>query len=410
MLWFTVCLVLFRKDSIPALFNRLLGALRSRYDWLPARVVTDGALAHARRRLGIRPLKYFFRALGRDAPRTPTFYGYRPRVIDGSDFDLPDTPSNARVFGKRTAGKGKTSAFPQLRMVVLMDPSTHEPLGVRLGSYRAAEHLGASRLIRTLVEAGDLVLLDRYFCGVPILSQLRERGAHFLTRAPANHKLHCIDGRRETGDYHAEMIRRWPRATAGRLEIRVIEYRVNGFERVRLVTSLLDPEIPAEELIALYHQRWEIELAFDEIKTVLLNVGGGVLKTHLRSKTPRGVIQEAYAALAAYALIRRGMSAAARDADLPPVEIGFAEALRTTARAATAMIGAPTAKLPGLHARFLDELGACRIHRPRRRRRYARVVRRSSRGFPVKKPGQGSLPWSDPVAAFQAERRAPCLR
>lgn len=407
MLWFTICISVFRADSIPAVFNRLLTALRDRFKWLPLRVVTDGALAHARRRLGIRPLKRFFRGVGAHFVRPTTFFGYRLRVIDGTHLDLPDTPANVRVFGRRGAGRPGAAALPQLKFVALMDPTTHELLRVKFGSFRASEHHGASRLIRTAIEAGDLVLLDRYFCGVPILSQIRERGAQFLTRAPAHHSLPCIDGRRETGDYRAVMTRRGPGKAVKQLEVRVIEYQNKGFKPVRLVTSLLDPEITAEELIALYHERWEVELAFDELKTIQLNVAGGVQKTHLRSKTPRGVLQEAYALLTAYTLIRRRMAEAAAQANVHPLEIGYADSLRACARAVTAMVGARSADLPRLHATLLEELVACRLRRPQRKRRYDRVVRRSPRGFPVKKPGQGSLPWLDPIRAFREARARP---
>lgn len=421
--WLVMCLPIFRSDSIPALLDRLVEALRTRVLGLPRRAVTDGALAHARNRLGMRPLRHFFRAIAKRTVSKPNFHGLHVKVIDGVRLDLPDTPANVRVFGRPSSHRGP-SAYSQLLAVVLLDAVTRGPLDAKIASYKGSERACADRLLRSVSE-GDLLLLDRGLFGLPLLRAIRAKGTHFLVRAPACVHLDPIGGKkaRRSGDYRAVLRCRVPLAPGeartthmGRpgktkeveMVVRVIEYRIRGFRAVRLVTSLLDRDVKAEEIIRLYHRRWEVELAFDEAKTVQAAPANGTLHTQLRSKTPRGVLQEAYALLASYALIRQTIAAAAAEHGIPPENVGFADALRVIKASIHRMAGARTEDLPRLHRQMLADLARCRLDRPRRRRRYPRVMKRKIGKFALKRACHRALPPLDPAEAFRARHRRAC--
>jgi hypothetical protein len=114
--------------------------------------------------------------------------------------------------------------------------------------------------------------------------------------------------------------------------VRVIDYRLEGVEGAepvyRLVTSILDHEkAPAQELAALYHERWEIETALDELKTHLR--GAQIV---LRSKTPDLVRQEFYGLVMAHFAIRGLMHEAALKAQEDPDRLSFLHAVRVVRR------------------------------------------------------------------------------
>ena len=121
------------------------------------------------------------------------------------------------------------------------------------------------------------------------------------------------------------------------VEVRVIEYRLEGIEGAepiyRLITTILDYEAaPAAELAALYHERWEIETAFDELKTHLR--GSRIV---LRSKTPDLVRQEFYGLLMAHFAIRGLMHEAALTGNEDPDRLSFLHAVRVIRRKITAI-------------------------------------------------------------------------
>ena len=125
--------------------------------------------------------------------------------------------------------------------------------------------------------------------------------------------------------------RDWRRKTNG-IAVRVIDYRLEGIEGAepiyRLATTILDADkAPAAELAALYHQRWEIENAFDELKTHLRGA-----QMVLRSKTPDLVRQEFYGLLMAHFAVRSLMHEAALKADEDPDRLSFLHAVRVLRR------------------------------------------------------------------------------
>jgi hypothetical protein len=395
VLWLVVGLMLWRSEAIPAVFGRLLSGLRERWGKLSLKAVSEGALAHARRRLGVEPLRAFFRQLGAEVAPLPSFKDLKVWIIDGTRLTLQDTPANLKVFGRRKASRGR-AAFCEIGMVCLVEATGHLIRDAVFGLWKLSESKAAHRLIRHLA-AGDLVILDRLFHSLRLYKEIREREAHFLCRVSSKPTLKPIRGTRQGHQYDAWMCRRipcrkgegrswWCSSRVVRLRVRVIDYRLKGYGRIRLVTSLMDRvAYPAEEIALLYHTRWEVEIAFDEIKTHQNANAHGQLQTVFRSKTPRNVMQEAYALLVAYNLVRRTMAQSAERSGLNPLHLSFLGSLRAIHHMVPRMQAGHAERLPRLHAQLLQDIAEAELDRPRRGRAYPRVVRVKMSKFKLKR-------------------------
>ncbi|MGA8085770.1 MAG: IS4 family transposase [Terracidiphilus sp.] len=234
--------------------------------------------------------------------------------LDGSTFDIADEKANEEAFSRPGASRG-TSAYPQIRFVSLVENGTHVLFGSQMDSYRTGEITLAKTVLPRLAK-GMLCLADRSFFGFEIWKLARGTGADLLWRMKKNmrmaHEKLLADGSYLSRVYPSE--RDWRHKTNG-IVLRVIDYRLEGIEGsdpiYRLATTILDPgKAPAGELAALYHERWEIETAFDELKTHLR--GAHIV---LRSKTPDLVRQEFYGLMMAHFAIRGLMHEAALKAD-----------------------------------------------------------------------------------------------
>jgi len=160
------------------------------------------------------------------------------------------------------------------------------------------------------------------------------------------------------------------------LKLRLIEYKIGERETIRLLTNLLEPgKATSTEIAHLYHQRWDCEISYDEIKTHLVTVKQGSLDTDFRSKNPDGILQEAYGMLIAYNIIRGLMAEAAVLHKLSPLEISFVDSLQVIESSITHFEGANPRQQKFLIKRLLNDIAACRIDRPRRKRWYPRKVR-----------------------------------
>jgi autotransporter translocation and assembly factor TamB len=180
----------------------------------------------------------------------------------------------------------------------------------------------APRLLPSL-RAGMLLLADRGFAAARLIGDIAGTGAHVLVRIKDNRRMPVL-ARCGDGSYLSVL---------GGLRVRVIEAEITittaqGTSRTglyRLVTTLTDHHAhPADALITLYHQRWEIETAFLEMKSTIL--GGRVL----RARTAEGVTQEIYALLITYQLLRTAMAdATSTQPGIDPDRAGFTIAWQT---------------------------------------------------------------------------------
>jgi hypothetical protein len=296
---------------------------------------SKSGVSQARERLGAEPLKRLYETLVHPVavPQTrgARYRNWRLVSLDGSTLDVADTAQNDKAFGRPGASRGQSS-FPKVRFVALAENATHVLFAARLGAYREGETTLARDVFKAL-EPGMLCLADRNFFGYAAWKEATATGADLLWRAKTGLLLPCEE-RLADGSYLARV---YPSPEHRRRDqdgilIRVIEYELTGVSGAeplyRLITTVLDPQTaPAEELAALYHERWEFENTLDELKTHLR--GRQVV---LRSKTPELVRQEFYGLMLAHWAIRGLMHEAALHADVDPDTLSFLHTVRVVRR------------------------------------------------------------------------------
>jgi Insertion element 4 transposase N-terminal/Transposase DDE domain len=332
--YYVMALGLLMAVSTREVLRVLMEGLRWLEGNASVKVASKAAIAQARQRLGAQPLRHLWDQNARpmaDALSAGAFYrGLRLVAIDGSTLDVPDTAANRDHFGKPGASRGE-AAFPQLRLVGMIETGTHGFFSIAMGPYARSEHALAQKVIPAL-QSEMLCLADRLFATFPLWQQAVATGAMLLWRIRSNLVLPVeevlADGSYLSTFFASAKDRRHRR---GGLRVRVIDYQLEGHpeaETYRLMTTLLDPaHAPAQELAALYPERWELEGAFDEMKTHLR--GGQVV---LRSKTPELIEQEFYGLLLAHRAVRALMFKAARKAELDPDRLSFTHAVRVVRR------------------------------------------------------------------------------
>jgi hypothetical protein len=270
------------------------------------------AISQARSRLGVEPLKRLYEEAVKPVATAQTqgaFYrGWHLVAMDGFTLEVPDTEANRSAFARPESPSGGESAYPRIRGVGLVEVGTHVIFGATLDSYAVGEITLAHKVVPHL-RKGMLCLADRYFPGYPLWKQATQTGADLVWRV--REKIHFPEERRlPDGSWlsHFRAPREKGQPPGEPIPVRVIEYRVNGKEeKIRIITSILDWQAaPADELAALYHERWEFETALDEFKTHLRGA-----RTVLRSQTPELVRQEVYGILLVHFALRGLMHQAA---------------------------------------------------------------------------------------------------
>lgn len=342
MVYYAIALSLYPDVSTREVMRCLTEGMR----WLGREGVNSepagkSGISQARSRLGAPPLERLYRTAVAPiaTPETPGawYREWRVMSMDGTTLDVADTAENTRAFSrpKSSRGANETGAFPQLRLVGLVETGTHVVCGAEMGGYDTSEVTLAGEVVTRLSDE-MLCLADRGFLSFDLWRRAMAGGAALLWRASASLTLPVLE-RLPDGSYRSEL--RWnPRSRSEDrtpIPVRVIKYALPGVPgseaEYRLVTNILEPErAPAPELAELYHERWEIETAFDELKT---HLKGG--QRVLRSKTPELVRQEAWGLLLAHFAIRALMHEAALGA-LPkardPDTMSYTHAVRVARR------------------------------------------------------------------------------
>jgi hypothetical protein len=329
VVWLLIGIALMRSESIERVALLLGVALPSTSGELVAR----SALTQARQRLGAAPLEYLFSATGAEwSTRSANAHRWRDLgvyAMDGTTLRVPDSPENWKAFGGQVGTTSRAgSAYPTVRVVGLMAARSHVLAAMRFADYGTGEVTLAKELWPEIPN-DSLILVDRNFLIAGALNQLCGDGTNrqWLTRAKSKTRLRVLQ-RFGPGDelVEIELSPQTRRANPGLPDqwvSRAIRYRRKGFRPSTLLTSLTDAKkYPRDEVVGLYHERWEIELGYDELKTHMLE-----REEAIRSRTPQSARQELWAIGLAYNLVRVEMERAADEAGVLPTRISFVNAL-----------------------------------------------------------------------------------
>jgi hypothetical protein len=386
VVWLVIGMGLMRDKPIEWVVDKLELALPDRKDTY----VAKSAITQARERLTAEPLAYLFartasewsgRSADADRWRGLALYG-----MDGTTMRVADSPENREAFGGQRAGGGRgESGYPMVRIVAMMALRSHVLSAFRFADYATGETTLA-RGIWNEVPEKSLTIVDRNFLVKKDLVHLETSGdRHWLSRSKSNTKW-AVREKLGRDDYLVE----WEINEAGlppTWTLRAIHYKKRGFPPATLLTSLLDAEAyPAKELIALYHERWELEIGYDEIKTHLLE-----REETIRSRTPMGVRQELWGIALAYNLVRVEMERAAAEAKVPPTRISFVASL-SMVREELLDLGLRSVtpgSVPGSLAKLRKRLKRLVLPPRRTERSYPRAVKVKMSNYARKRPTVG---------------------
>ena len=360
--YLVLAMVLFPQSGLVGVWSRLTGGL--------GRAVagpSEKALRDLRRRIGPEPVKALFQTVagpvGWPGMSGVRYRSWRTVAFDGCcSFKVPDTERNRARFGTARQSDG-VPGYPAL--MPLVETGTRGLIGAVFGPMTTGEVPWARRLLPVL--APDmLVLADRLFDTGRFLAQVADTGAQFLIRARAARVLPVLQVLPD-GSYLT--------ALAG-MTLRVIEARVAvtvaGGATIttdyRLLTTLTDHRTdPAQVLVGLYHERWEIETAFLALRHTLAG------RAVLRSGDPAGIEQEMWALLCVYQVLRTAMTDAAGARGSDPDRVGFTIALHAV-RDSITRAEPPETALAGPIGRAI----AAGVLPPRRPRTSPRVLKHST--------------------------------
>ncbi|MBO0882325.1 MAG: IS4 family transposase [Mycobacterium sp.] len=352
VVYFVLALALFSRDSYEEVMRKLVQGLTSigvwKADW---KVPTTSALSQARVRLGVEPLRELFERVAVPCAMRSTagawLNGYRLMSLDGFEMEVADTEANAAHFGYSGVKGGQKGSFPKIGVLALAECGTHAIVAAEPGE--RSEHALARRLLgfRGAFDADMLVMCDRGLYSYALLTGVVAAGANVCFRVSAVVELPILkwlpDGSYLSYVADPDAKRNSDQWKSGQIEVtdlpgvqvRVVDYEVPGRgtsnELFTLVTNILDcQELTAVDLADAYHQRWEIELAFDEIETHQRGA-----QAILRSKTPDMVQQELYGMLITHYGIRQLMTEAADHTGIDPDRLSFTRSLNIIRRHTT---------------------------------------------------------------------------
>lgn len=330
-IWLPIGMAMVRDRPIVEVVDSL-GLVLPGADAKPT-LVAASTVHQARARLGEEPLAWLFSRCADEwshaSAAAHRWRGLALYGVDGSTLRVADSDENGAYFGYGNGGHRGPSGYPLVRLVGLMALRSHLLAAASFGPYEHGEHTYARELWRS-VSDNSLTIMDRLFFAAGVLIPLARDGhnRHWLVRAKKNLRWRTLQ-RLAPNDYLVEMdVSRQARSQDPSLPktwvMRAIKYRRKGFRPETLLTSLLEAkEYPGDEIVLLYHERWELELGYDEIKTEVLE-----REETLRSKSPAGVAQEVWGILLAYNLVRLEIERVAAQVGVEPIRISFVGALR----------------------------------------------------------------------------------
>ena len=392
--YLVLAMVLFPQQGLAGVWSRMTGGLRG----LPGIMMpapSGKALRDLRRRVAVAPMKALFEHLAGPTswPGMPgvRYRRWRMVAIDGcSSFKAPDTARNRAVFrvGRRRSGN---DGWPGVQLLALAECGTRALLGATVTPLSVGEIAAAAGLWARL-DATMLLLADAAFDADKVFTAIAARGTQFVIRANAVRKP-AVLAVLPDGSFLTRI---------GEQRLRVIDAQISvtGADgtlvtgRWRLVTSLLDHRTdPADAIVKLYHQRWEIETCFFGLRHTLIG------RTVLRSHDQVGVQQEMWALACLWQILTTTMTdAAATRPGLDPDRCSFTIAL---AAARDSVIRAEN--IAGPDNPLCGTIAAAVLQAPlpaRRPRIAARVLKAPGSRYPKHRPDDPRPPRGTPITAI----------
>lgn len=332
LVYYVIAMCLLNTVNLKEVLRCLLDGLRSIFGVDQVKITGKSGISQGRARLGVEPLKRLYEeAVAPIAiPQTKgAFYrSWRIVSLDGSHIEIPDEAENRAAFEKRTVKNYGQTPYPQMRIVSLLENGTHVLFGAVCGPTNIGENTLAYDVILNL-KKGMVCLADRLFYGYNLWCAAQDQGADLVWRARSN--IHFeVEKKLVDGSFLSRVYSRPGRKNVKNSRVvRVVDYEIqDSSEHYRLITTILNPEdAPADELAALYSERWEIESSFDELKTHLKGA-----RICLRSKTADLIKQEFYGLLLAHFVIRFAIHQAACEANIDPDRLSYTHTLNIIRR------------------------------------------------------------------------------
>lgn len=368
---------LFAELGYPQAWRRLAAGLGG----LDVAAPTASAMTQARRRLGPGPLRELFSLVRGPGPAGARWRGLLVCAIDGTIMHVADSAANLAVYSRQRGGRNGDSGYPMLRLLALVSCGTRTVIDAVFRPISEGETSCAPLLLPSL-RAGMLLLADRNFGAGPLAAKIAATRADFLIRVrtgSSGPRLPVLE-RLPDGSWLSRF---------GGIPVRALDAQVTivtsagrSSDRCRLITTLLDPaRYPAGDLAVLYHERWEIETAYSELKSAIL--GGRVL----RARTPDGIEQEVYALLVTYQALRTAIAdAAATVPGTDPDRASFAIALNAARDQVILAAGVTAGPVPDL-AGTIGRLVLASLMPARRLRTSPRYVKRALSKYNAKPKG-----------------------
>lgn len=351
-MYYVIALGLYMEAS----YREVLRCLLEGIQWLKgkfpeARVVAPSSISQARTRLGWESVRLLHdevvKPIATEKTQGAWYRHWRLVSLDGSTLDVPDEAENREAFGFQTGPNGD-SAFPTLRFLSLVENGTRVLFGSRMGPYLTSE-LELAQDVLPMLKPDMLCLADRGFYSFRTWGLARATGADLVWRIKKSMVL-PREKEFEDGSYLSRVYETQNDQKQKRngVVVRVVDYELKGIADAepvyRVITTILDPaQAPAADLAALYPDRWQVEMAFDELKTHLRSG-----KLTLRSKTPDLIRQEFYGLLMAHFAIRGLMHEAALMGEVDPDRLSFTHAVRVIKRKMTQAASLPPSGRPRL--------------------------------------------------------------
>ena len=385
VLWSVLGMALFRHENIAEVARRLNVCSQ---DLANDSLLAKSGGSAARQRLGSEPIEWLFHKTGshwgREKVAGDDWQGLQVLAVDGALFRTPDTPELREHFGSGNTSTDRQTPYPMMRLVSLMNTRSHIMLDAQVSPYRKGEIRLAEECV-SAIPNHSVTLLDKAFWGADLLLRIPQKSTHRHGLIPA--RKNAVYEEVKCYNKHDKLLRMTVSPQAHKRnpelpetwEVRAVTYDINGAEKT-VFMSLPFEQYSTESVASLYHERWEIELGFRDIKSSMHNNA-----MTLRSKKVDLIYQEVWGILLAYNVVRREASQAAIAYGRRPNEISFKAAYQFIASQLIVMAGADSLSKTG---RRLSELrlgvtSLCIDHRPRPSR--PRTVKMSKTRYPINK-------------------------